>query len=76
MIFDRGPEDIEFYTLFYPMVIGKEWDIENELKDELYKLRECRSDAIFYLDVSESNLYDRKIMIEQETEVHLRSNLN
>ena len=58
------------------MVIGKEWDIENELKDELYKLRECRSDAIFYLDVSESNLYDRKIMIEQETEVHLRSNLN
>lgn len=60
VIFDRGPEDIEFYTLFYPMVIGKEWDIENELKDELYKLRECRSDAIFYLDVSESNLYDRK----------------
>ncbi len=60
VIFDRGPEDIEFYTLFYPMVIGKEWDIENELKDELYKLRQCRSDAIFYLDVSESNLYDRK----------------
>ena len=29
------------------MVIGKEWDIEIELKDELYKLRECRSDAIF-----------------------------
>ena len=25
----------------------KEWDIETELKDELYKLRECRSDAIF-----------------------------
>lgn len=60
VIFDRGPEDIEFYKLFYPMVIGKEWDIEIELKDELYKLRECRSDAIFYLDVSESNLYDRK----------------
>ena len=29
------------------MIIGKEWDIETELKDELYKLRECRSDAIF-----------------------------
>ncbi len=42
------------------MVIGKEWDIEIELKDELYKLRECRSDAIFYLDSSESNLYNRK----------------
>ncbi|EJV69948.1 hypothetical protein BWGOE4_36510 [Bacillus mycoides] len=60
IIFDRGPEDIEFYTLFYPKVIGKEWDIETELKDELYKLRECRSDAIFYLDVSKENLYDRK----------------
>ena len=60
IIFDRGPEDIEFYTLFYPKMIGKEWDIETELKDELYKLRECRSDAIFYLDVSKENLYDRK----------------
>ncbi|QWH18681.1 ATP-binding protein [Bacillus mycoides] len=60
VIFDRGPEDIEFYTLFYPKMIRKEWDIETELKDELYKLRECRSDAIFYLDVSKENLYDRK----------------
>ncbi len=61
VIFDRGPEDIEFYTLFYPMVIGEEeWDIEIELKDELYKLRECRSDAIFYLDVTKKNVYDRK----------------
>lgn len=60
VIFDRGPEDIEFYTLFYPKVIGKEWGIETELKDELYKLRECRSDAIFYLDVSKESLYDRR----------------
>lgn len=60
MIFDRGAEDIEFYTLFYPTIIGEKWDIEIELKDELYKLRECRSDAIFYLDSSKSNLYNRK----------------
>ena len=60
VIFDRGPEDIEFYTLFYPKMIEKEWDIETELKDELHKLRECCSDAIFYLDVSKENLYDRK----------------
>lgn len=60
VIFDRGPEDIEFYTIFYPTIIGEKWDIEIELKDELYKLRECRSDAIFYLDVSKENLYDRK----------------
>ena len=49
------------------MIIGKEWDIETELKDELYKLRECRSDAIFYLDVTKKNVYDRKITIEQES---------
>ncbi|WP_242212538.1 ATP-binding protein [Bacillus cereus group sp. BfR-BA-01383] len=61
VIFDRGPEDIEFYSLFYPKLIEKEWDIETELIDELYKLREYRSDAIFYLDVSKENLYDRKI---------------
>lgn len=60
VIFDRGPEDIEFFTLFYPTIIGEEWDIEAELKGELYKLRECRSDAIFYLDVTKKNVYDRK----------------
>ncbi|EJR20935.1 hypothetical protein IK7_01984 [Bacillus cereus VD156] len=60
VIFDRGPEDIEFFTLFYPTIIGEEWDIETELKDELYKLRECRSDAIFYLDVTKKNVYARK----------------
>ena len=42
-----APEDIEFFTLFYPTIIGEEWDIETELKDELYKLRACRSDVIF-----------------------------
>lgn len=60
VIFDRGPEDIEFYTLFYPKLIGKEWDIETELQDDLCELRKCRSDAIFYLDVSKENVYDRK----------------
>ncbi|EJS70786.1 ATP-binding protein [Bacillus cereus] len=60
VIFDRGPEDIEFYSLFYPKLIEKEWDIETELQDDLCKLRECRSDAIFYLDISKEGLYDRK----------------
>ena len=60
VIFDRGPEDIEFFTLFYPTIIGEEWDIETELRDELYKLRECRSDVIFYLDVTKKNVYNRK----------------
>ncbi|PFA15645.1 MULTISPECIES: AAA family ATPase [Bacillus cereus group] len=60
VIFDRGPEDIEFYTLQFPKVIGMDWDIECELKDELYTLRTCRSDAIFYLDVSKKKLQERK----------------
>ncbi len=60
MIFDRGSEDIEFYTIYFPKLIGMDWDIENELKDELYKLRRCRSDAIFYLDVSKKILQERK----------------
>ncbi|QWU46224.1 AAA family ATPase [Bacillus sp. NP247] len=60
VIFDRGPEDIEFYTIFYPKLIGEDWDIETGLQEELYKLRECRSNAIFYLDVSKENVYNRK----------------
>ena len=46
VIFDRGPEDIEFLH-FLSNDYREEWDIEAELKGELYKLRECRSDAIF-----------------------------
>ncbi|PEK22778.1 ATP-binding protein [Bacillus pseudomycoides] len=60
VIFDRGSEDIEFYTIYFPKLIGMDWDIENELKDELYKLRRCRSDEIFYLDVSKKILQERK----------------
>ncbi|PEE38584.1 ATP/GTP-binding protein [Bacillus pseudomycoides] len=60
VIFDRGPEDVEFYTLHFPKLIGMDWDIENELKEELYQLRRGRSDAIFYLDVSKKILQERK----------------
>ena len=60
VIFDRGPEDVEFYTIHFPKLIGMDWDIENELKDELHKLRKCRSDAICYLDVSKKILQERK----------------
>ncbi|MGG2091416.1 AAA family ATPase [Bacillus sp. S13(2024)] len=59
-IFDRGPEDIEFYTLYYPKLIGKDWDIEKEMSDELRELRKCRSQAIFYLIASKEVLQKRK----------------
>ncbi|MFB5089464.1 AAA family ATPase [Psychrobacillus sp. PGGUH221] len=60
VIFDRGPEDIEFYTLHFPIANGFNWDIEQLLKDELQELRRCRSDIIIYLDASEETLYKRK----------------
>lgn len=60
VIFDRGPEDIEFYTLCFPIANGFDWDIEQLLKDELKELRMCRSDIIIYLDASEETLHKRK----------------
>lgn len=59
IIFDRGPEDIEFYTLHFPLANGLHWDIENLLKDELKELRRCRSDFILYLDAREETLLKR-----------------
>lgn len=60
VILDRGPEDIEFYTLYFPIANGYLWDIENRLKDELGELRKCRSDLIFYLDADLETLQYRK----------------
>jgi deoxyadenosine/deoxycytidine kinase len=60
VIFDRGPEDIEFYTLHFPIANGFEWDIEHLLETELKELRKCRSDLILYLDASEETLHQRK----------------
>ncbi|PGS48790.1 ATP-binding protein [Bacillus sp. AFS041924] len=60
IILDRGPEDIEFYTLFFPIANGYSWDIENLLKDELTQLRKCRSDLIIYLDAEIKTLETRR----------------
>lgn len=60
IIFDRGPEDIEFYTIHFPIANDFDWDIESLLKDELEALRKCRSDIILYLDASEETLFLRK----------------
>ncbi|WP_411333391.1 hypothetical protein ACK1LH_13685 [Metabacillus indicus] len=59
-IFDRGPEDIEFYTLHFPLVNGYDWDVESDLQHELQELRRCRSDYILYLDANEKTLCRRK----------------
>lgn len=59
-LFDRGPEDIEAYTLNYPKSISKNWDIEKLLTKELQALRQCRSDAILFLRASKKTLVKRK----------------
>jgi deoxyadenosine/deoxycytidine kinase len=60
VIFDRGPEDIEFFTLHFPIANRFNWNIELLLKEELEALRKCRSDVILYLDASEETLFLRK----------------
>ncbi|MFS1511596.1 AAA family ATPase [Chengkuizengella sp. SCS-71B] len=60
IIYDRGPEDIEFYTLYYPIANGYDWDIEAALKEEISELRKLRSDIILYLDANEETLHKRK----------------
>ncbi|WP_240793439.1 AAA family ATPase [Psychrobacillus vulpis] len=59
IIFDRGPEDIEFYTLHFPKANGFAWNIEDQLKKELQELRQYRSDMILYLDANEETLQKR-----------------
>ena len=59
-IMDSGAEEIEFYTLNYPKTIGKEWDIESAMKDELSQLRKCMPTRILFLDASEDVLRARK----------------
>jgi len=51
VLFDLGAEELEFYTLFFPKAIGENWDVEENLADELRALRECMSDKIFFLDL-------------------------
>lgn len=60
VLLDRGPEDIEFYTLHFPKTIGENWDIEIELNQELQELRNCRSNLILYLNAPAEILRERK----------------
>lgn len=59
-VMDFGAEEIEFYTLNYPVSIGKKWDIENVLKSELEEVRACLPHRILFLDASEETLRKHK----------------
>lgn len=60
IILDRGPEDLEFYTLHYPRIHGHDWAMELRLKAELEALRTCRSDQILYLQALDHLLQERR----------------
>ena len=60
ILLDRGPEDLEFYTLHYPQVHGHDWDIASRLQVELEALRSCRSDQILYLQAPTNLLQERR----------------
>lgn len=51
-VMDFGAEEIEFYTLNYPVSIGKDWDVESALKKELDQVRKCMPEHILFLDAS------------------------
>lgn len=59
-VMDFGVEEIEFHTINYPKAIGKDWDIENALKDELICVRKCMPARILFLDASDDTLRQRK----------------
>lgn len=59
-IMDFGAEEIEFYTINYPKSINKDWEIENVLKEELEKVRQCMPTRILFLDASDETLRKHK----------------
>ena len=59
-LIDLGPQEIEFYTLFYPASIGKDWPVRQALAAELAALRRCRVDRTLFLQASVSVLQQRK----------------
>lgn len=59
-VMDFGVEEIEFHTINYPKAIGKDWDIENALKDELVGVRKCMPARILFLGASDDTLRQRK----------------
>lgn len=59
-IMDFGAEEIEFYTLNYPKTIGQDWEVENDLHEELEAVRKCMPTRILFLDASNETLLSHK----------------
>ena len=66
-LMDLGAEEIEFYTLHYPKSIGKDWEIEAPLAEELQALRRCLPRRILFLDAGDEVLRRRKASDESRS---------
>lgn len=61
-VMDFGAEEIEFYTLFYPRSIGKDWNVTEPLAEELRALWRCLPRRVLFLDASVEVLRNRKTL--------------
>lgn len=59
-LMDLGAEEIEFYTLHYPLSIGQDWPVAETLRPELTALRACMPRRILFLDAAEETLRRHK----------------
>lgn len=62
VLMDLGADEIEFFTLFYPVSMGFDWDTETLLKAELTALRECVYTGVLFLSASPEVLRHHKQM--------------
>jgi len=60
VLLDLGPEEIEFFTLFYPKSMGFDWNMELHLETELNALRQCMADHVLFLDSNVNTLIEHK----------------
>lgn len=80
IIMDRGPEDLEFYTRYYPYAHGFNWNTQKNLSKELNTLGKIRSDRVLFLDASDDVIFkrrtnDKKVRVKNEKTEFLSSKL-
>ena len=57
---DFGAEEIEFYTLNYPLSLHKNWKVEHSLNKPLQQLKRYQPERILFLDAQDTILEKRK----------------
>lgn len=72
----RGPENILHYTLYYPLIKHKKWNVQEKLQDEIAELRQFKSDRILYLNASQECLLERAHLDPKKQRVALTQWLN